>query len=339
MIADTIQPQVFRLMLLCSSDATVERLLHNVFAQEVSDLYGQLELTVVLVLAEPAVEPLALKLPAGHKISVNFRYLYYRRHEYQFCLDAAAINAISLLAADCDWLMFVNAASRNEATTDLLLLIAEQLKEMSSVSTAFVLCDDSQPVNSWTDFYQQLDWNSRWQKVADIQFVLKAAKAQPFADKHPQFEQCCSLLLLTSLPCVFRSSLPLWFEAQSVKSLQAEGCYQDVTVLMMPRLAQDTAELLQSLDAAAFNADTEMLLLSVVQQASPEMPFPAKPLPVFPSSHHQLYQQLILVQECQPELQSTMLLLRRSQPKPRWRLRGYWKLNLISFEQKPQECT
>lgn len=336
MIADTIQPQVFRLMLLCSSDATVERLLHNVFAQEVTDLYGQLELTVVLVLAEPAVEPLALDLPAGHKISVNFHYLYYRRHEYQFFLDAAAISAISLLAADCDCLMFINAASRNEATTDLLLLIAEQLKEMSSASTPFVLCDGAQLVNRWTDFYQQLDWNSRWQGVADIRFVVKA---QPFGDMHSQFEQCCSLLLLASLPCLFRSCLPLWFEAQNVKSQQAEGCYQDVTVLMMPRLAQDTAELLQNLDAAAFNADTELLLLSVLQQASAEMPFPAEPLQVLPSSHHQLYQQLILVQECQPELQATILLLRRSQPKPRWRLRGYWKLNLISFEQKPKECT
>ncbi len=169
--------------MVIGSCANTLRHIHNLFADTKTSpaLYGQLQLQTVWVHTDHTnsnpescagdTEYQAIK--TGVALELKAQQL-----NYQLCIEQQLFEHIFALAAQCHWLVFVDAPKYNCVNSQLLLLVAERLRGMLPKLTGpqFHLVQLQTTPGLWSDFYQALDLNSRWLSMISYRYVFKVSR-------------------------------------------------------------------------------------------------------------------------------------------------------------------
>lgn len=316
--------------MVIGSCANTLRHIHKLFADTKTSpaLYGQLQLQTVWVHTDHTnsnpescagdTEYQAIK--TGVALELTAQQL-----NYQLCIEQQLFEHIFALAAQCHWLVFVDAPKYNCVNSQLLLLVAERLRGMLPKLTGpqFHLVQLRTTPGLWSDFYQALDLNSRWLSMISYRYVFKVSREAD--DGADQLKELADFLYLLGTSCLPAFALPQLAALQpSDQTLCDSQSYCDH--LILPGSIDPATATVHFIppSAAEFTADCAFLSLSVW----PETAYFAQPKLNFSEEHHHSsYSVQVFIEQLPDTLNTShVLLLQSILPQPKWQLQGYWRL-------------
>ncbi len=358
---DALPPH--RVLLVCC-DTAVPQALHQLLAQTgyweagLDVGYGDLQLHVVLLQEVPH---LSREQPAAASFVSCLDVLKFslQREQYQWTLSATVLAALLELAGQQDWIVFLNDAPPGSELAMLQLLLAERMHDFlwasaeSSVDRAvfasdklpaakpvFIQCQPENTPNEWPAFYQQLDSNSRWQQLIHCRWMMispdKNSMQRVVAEEQSWLAERLYVLLLGSTASDIGPRLDeltmanLLGQGIATNTNQVGAMWLDWCVFASEESRAETEPLKVSfslLPVEVYNADTRLTAVSVWQGSLLDC---GADLNCWPKSHHKFtYVRICLKQLPQDLTEQHLLLIQQQQPRPLWRLRGYWRLCLV----------
>lgn len=359
--ADALPPH--RVLLVCCDIALPQSLHqlidHTGYWEAGLDIgYGDLQLRVVLLQEVPDVRS---KLSAGSSLASCLDVLQcsLNREQYQWIMSTTDLAALLELAGQQDWVVFVNDAAPSSELAMLQLLLAERLHDFlwasaeSSVDRAvlapdklpvakpvFIQCQPDNKPADWSTLYQQLDSNSRWQRLIHCRWMMirldKNSTQHGVADEQSWLAERLYVLLLGSAA----SDIGPRLDELTMANLMRQGIatsthlvgamWLDWRVFASEEPPVETEPLQVSFSLSPvedYNADTRLTAVSIWQGSLLER---GPDMNCWPRSHHQFSHVRVCLKQLPEDLtEHHLLLIQRQQPRPLWLLRGYWRLNLV----------
>lgn len=329
----------FRMMVLGCCASTIKQLQQLWSDSRISaTLYGQFQLQPVLVqlLKDDAsatpydLNPHGVAEQSGGIDAGDVFLLSAERCQHNLLVEQEEFEWLVAMAKQCDWLVFINDTDAKSVNAALLLLIAERLRNQmpEPQGPQFHLVQLEHLANqstSWPDFYQALDVNSRWLSLVRYRYLLQYPPQ--FPNKTSRKQQAAEFLYLLGMACVPGGiGSQIATELPAVHLLMEAESFSDQVVLTgRHNVEAETVEFTPPA-TAEFNADTLLVSLTVW----PEDQFFWQPeLNFWLDSHHQVSTVNVYPEQLPKTLASShLLILQRQQPRPKWQLQGYWRLQL-----------
>ncbi len=359
---DALPPH--RVLLVCC-DTAVPQALHQLLAQTgyweagLDVGYGDLQLHVVLLQEVPH---LSRELPAAASFvsCLDVLKCSLQRVQYQWTLSATDLVTLIELAELQDWIVFVHDAPPDSELAMMQLLLAEKLHDflfasaeepvdisvcmsaatLPAAKPVFIQCQPENTPNDWPAFYQRLDSNSRWQQLIHCRWRMvspdKNATQHGVADEPSWLAERLYLLLLAGSTADIGPRLDeltmanLLGQGIATNTHQVGAMWLDWCVFASEASRAETEPLKVSfslIPVEAYNADTRLTAVSVWQGSLLDC---GVDLNCWPRSHHQFSHVRICLKQRPVDLsEHHLLLIQQQQPRPLWRLRGYWRLCLV----------